>query len=529
MTGSTWTEGEGVSRAVKAAVYNRFLPSMGGGERHSCMLAQVLAEEGHEVELVTHEDVGKDLVADHLGLNLAKVSLRVVPDRGDRDVASISADYELFVNASYMSRVKARAAHNVYLCYFPTPFDHDLNGWRRWMVRGMGPYVRHGNGGPSGWGRGWFPPEGGRRRGWTWTSGHAGLLIVGGGERVLGFDLGRPGAPEAAELAVRDQHGHELARLVAGPERFQTEHIVLPASARDREIFFDSDTFVPGRGDDRTLGVAVSRLRTGGQRRTPAEWLGERLPWLNRNPRDLTFLDSYQRVIANSDYTRGWIKRYWRVDSSVLFPPIRVHELKPGPKERKILSVGRFFAPGAGHNKKQLELVEAFGRMMRRSPLHGWELHLVGGCEPSHLPYLEQIRQAATGLPVFIHANAPRLLVDELFASSSLFWHATGFGENEERRPWVFEHFGMTTVEAMAAGCVPVVIDKAGQREIVRHGVDGYRWSGMDELESYTRALAKDDNLRDRLGKNAVLRAAAFSEEAFAARWAGIEKTLGLT
>jgi hypothetical protein len=50
----------------------------------------------------------------------------------------------------------------------------------------------------------------------------------------------------------------------------------------------------------------------------------------------------------------------------------------------------------------------------------------------------------------------------------------------------------------------------------------------MDELESYTRALTRDDNLRDRLARNAVLRAEAFSEEAFAERWAGIERTLGL-
>ena len=36
------------------AVYNRFLQSMGGGERHSGMLAQVLADDGHEVDLVGH-------------------------------------------------------------------------------------------------------------------------------------------------------------------------------------------------------------------------------------------------------------------------------------------------------------------------------------------------------------------------------------------------------------------------------------------------------------------------------------------
>jgi glycosyltransferase involved in cell wall biosynthesis len=517
-----------VALTLKAAVYNRFLPSMGGGERHSSMLAQVLAQQGHEVELIAHEDVGKDLLADHLGLNLAKVSLRVVPDRGERDMAGVSSDYELFVNASYMSRVKARAAHNVYLCYFPTPFDHDLNGWRRWMVRRVGPHVRGGKAGPSGWGLGWFPPEGGRRRSWTWTSGHAGLVVIGGAERVLGFDLGRPGAPGPAQVTVCDEGGRELGRLEASPGSFQRHLVTLPPAAHDVEIFFDSDTFVPGHGDDRTLGVAVSRLRMDGHRRTLKEYAGEKLPWLLRNPQDLSFLDHYQRVIANSEYTRTWIGRYWGVDSDVLFPPIRVHGLRPGRKHHRILSVGRFFPRGMGHSKKQLELVDAFGRMIRRHRLEGWELHLVGGLEPSQKPYLDKVRRAAEGLPVQIHANAPRPLVEDLFASSSMFWHATGLGEDEEREPWVFEHFGMTTVEAMAAGCVPVVIDKAGQREIVRHGVDGYRWSSLDELESYTRSLARDESLRERLAASSVERARAFSEEAFAARWSEISRSLGI-
>ena len=48
---------------MKVAVYNRFLQSMGGGERHSSMLAQVMADEGHAVDLVGHEDVGKEILA----------------------------------------------------------------------------------------------------------------------------------------------------------------------------------------------------------------------------------------------------------------------------------------------------------------------------------------------------------------------------------------------------------------------------------------------------------------------------------
>jgi glycosyltransferase involved in cell wall biosynthesis len=260
----------------------------------------------------------------------------------------------------------------------------------------------------------------------------------------------------------------------------------------------------------------------------PRRWAGERFPWLLRDPTDLEFLDHYERVLANSQYTRTWIRRLWGVDSDVLFPPIRTKDLRAGVKTRRILTVGRFIAPGFGHSKKQLELVRAFGQMVRGGGLDGWELHVVGGCEPAHRPYLAQVERAAQGLPVAIHANAPRVLVEDLLATSSVFWHATGLGEDEETAPWVFEHFGITTVEAMAAGCVPVVIDKAGQREIVRHGTDGYRWTTLAELEALTRMVAGDEALRARLAASAVERAGTFSEEAFAARWREIAAGLGI-
>jgi glycosyltransferase involved in cell wall biosynthesis len=501
---------------------------MGGGERHSSMLAQVLADDGHEVDLVGHKDVGKDLLADHLGLNLGKVNLRIVPDRGEPQVARLSAEYELFVNASYMSRVKAQAPRNLYLCYFPTPFDHDLAGWQRRLVRVLGRHVRQARPGVVEWGLGWYPPEGGRRRTWVWTSGRASLQLAGGPAKRVVFDLGRPGAPGPAEVVIGHEGGQVLARLEASPAGFRRHELDLPPSGTDRELTFDSGAFVPGAGDERTLGVAVSRLHMADATWEPRRWAGERFPWLLRDPTDLEFLDHYERVLANSQYTRTWIRRLWGVDSDVLFPPIRTRDIKAGTKTRRILIVGRFIAPGSGHSKKQLELVQAFGQMVRGGALDGWELHVVGGCEPAHRPYLAQVERAAEGLPVAVHANAPRALVEDLLATSSIFWHATGLGEDEETAPWVFEHFGITTVEAMAAGCVPVVIDKAGQREIVRHGTDGYRWTTLAELEALTRTVAADEALRARLAAGAVERAGAFSEEAFAARWREIAAGLGI-
>ncbi len=57
------------------------------------------------------------------------------------------------------------------------------------------------------------------------------------------------------------------------------------------------------------------------------------------------------------------------------------------------------------------------------------------------------------------------------------------------------EHFGITTGEAMSAGCVPVVINKGGQPEIVRDGVDGFVWNDSRELKEITLKLITDEYL----------------------------------
>ena len=509
-------------RPLRAAIYDRFWHSQGGGERHSGMIGVVLSHDGVEVDLLGHTEVDKDELAAHLGLDLSRVNLRIVPDKGDLEVAAISEEYDLFVNGSYMSRLAPRAKHNAYLCYFPTPFDADLSPWRRALTRRLGKYVRAHSGGLT-FGTGWFPPEGGRRRQWIWTSGEAIVALPPGNDRTLRFELGGPGLKAPVPLEIRDEHGTVLGEYTATPD-FQVHRLPFPDSVRGTELHFSSPSFTPGGTDDRTLGVALSRMRMEGGAYGPREVIAHRFPWLLRDPTDLSFLEAYDTVMANGEYTRGWIDRFWSTDSEVLFPPIQTDRLHPAEQRTKsIVTVGRFFSPGLGHAKRQLEMVQMFGEGQRSGKLRpDWRMYVVGGCEESQRPYLAQVKAAAEGLPVEVIPNAPRSTVEHLLSTSSVFWSATGYGEDEEKSPWASEHFGMTTVEAMAGGCVPVVIDRAGQKEIVREGVDGFRWSTPDELIAQSARIAGDEDLRARLSASAAVRAEDYSEQAFADRWHAI-------
>ena len=204
----------------------------------------------------------------------------------------------------------------------------------------------------------------------------------------------------------------------------------------------------------------------------------------------------------------------------MLHPPVLAQPR--GRKERVILSVGRFFDPTVGHGKRQLELVEAF-RRLRQSGAEGWVLVLAGGCDAAGHEYLERVDRAAAaareaGADVAVRPNVTGAELRELYAGASLFWHATGLGEDPELRPERLEHFGITTVEAMSAGAVPVVIARAGQLELFDDGRVGYLWETPTELVERTLELIADPARMAAMADAAVAGAERFLRPAFAQR-----------
>ena len=231
------------------------------------------------------------------------------------------------------------------------------------------------------------------------------------------------------------------------------------------------------------------------------------------------FLDTYGRVTANSRFTRRWIWRRWgrRADLvySVCDPPG-----SPGVKDRLILHVGRFMSEAAGgHHKRQDVLLSVFARLASLQA-SGWRMAFAGHLDPvpEAAAFLERLKAEARGLPVDFHVGAGLPEVQDLYRRAAIYWHATGFGFPEERHPERQEHFGITTVEAMSAEAVPVVIDSGGQRETVAHGVSGYRWSRLEDLAAQTLRLADRPALRARLGARAGAAATRFSRSRFRAR-----------
>lgn len=221
-------------------------------------------------------------------------------------------------------------------------------------------------------------------------------------------------------------------------------------------------------------------------------------------------LSGWDLIIYNSKFTKENSEENWPIKSEIIYPPVDITKIKPLKKEKYILSVGRFF--GYLKDKKHAILIKTFKELYDTGKIQGWSLHLVGSASIGDREYLKELKSIAKGLPIKFYPNLDYNKLIKLYGESSIYWHAAGFGETN---PTKMEHFGISTVEAMAGECVPLVIGKGGQREIVEDGKSGYLWDNLDELKKFTLRLIKDDSLRNKMGKQAVIRAKNFSKEIF--------------
>jgi glycosyltransferase involved in cell wall biosynthesis len=259
-------------------------------------------------------------------------------------------------------------------------------------------------------------------------------------------------------------------------------------------------------------------------------------------------LSKVSSVFYNSQFTKSYNEKNIdsRIKSLVIYPPVEIRSEKPfdklrvetstRQKENIILHVGRFrlnplrpagtsshFALGAsrdkqegkmGDFKKQGIMIETFKKMVD-AKLGGWKFVIAAAVKKEDEEAFSNLQKAAKGYPIEFLINKSIEDLWSVYSKAKIYWHASGYGEDLEKHPEYAEHFGISTVESMGAGAVPVVINAGGQKEIMEDGKDGFLWNTLDELQGKTKLLIEDEALWKKMSEEAKARAKDFDKEKF--------------
>ena len=220
------------------------------------------------------------------------------------------------------------------------------------------------------------------------------------------------------------------------------------------------------------------------------------------------------KIICNSYFTKSFVDSAYGVDSLVIYPPVDALQFKPGKKENLIISIGRFSQ--LTQAKRQDVLLRAFKKFYD-SGFRDWRLVFAGGTEVGVDDFVAKLRKSAKGYPVKIMESPAFSQIRDLYSEAKIFWSAAGYGVDEKKEPLKVEHFGITLVEAMAAGVVPLAYDAGGHKEIVAHGENGYLWKGTAQLLANTASVIKTRKLLKEMSLQARKDSKVYEYERFSA------------
>ena len=241
------------------------------------------------------------------------------------------------------------------------------------------------------------------------------------------------------------------------------------------------------------------------------------LPNKNINIKTKIKIFRINRFFCNSFYTKSYIDKSLGINSVVLYPPVDQKPIKI-KKENIILHVGRFRVKNVimetDNYKKQGFIVDAFKKMIKDG-LKDWKLVLAVSVKKDDQKIFETFKERTKGYPIEFMINKNNNDLLDIYSKAKIYWHASGFGENLKEHPEFAEHFGISTVEAMGAGAVPVVFNAGGQKEIVINGENGFLWNSLDELTEKTKLLMSDERLWVKMSHKAVRRAGDFAGDRF--------------
>lgn len=492
---------------MKVVIYDKWLHSLGGGEVVACNIAKILKDKSYKVLFISGKRVPPEVIFEKFKIDLKGVEFKQVWN-DETALKKLAKDKDLFVNISFMDYSLGVAKRNIYYANFPTKPYNDLKGmvFSRILVPIIYKLIK--------------PVESimqieapvaiDKNPAYELQSNNkyalSNLTLNKTQEAVFTIYLESIYKSLLENLSVTLDFAQIVDKTVKVNHNLNTIEFTIKFIPTSATSYLNINFKRPERPHN--VGDEKAYLFY------PKIYLTKLPPFLFRDLIQkiairfragifiniLKRLGSYDLILTYSNFAQKWIKRYWKKDALVVAPPIdllyRKYNVKKVKKKNWICSVGRFFT--LGHGKKQEVMIEAFKKLCDRKG-RNWQLHLVGGLgdEHSSIEFFKYLREKSKGYPIFFHLNISRQEVEDIYLKSKIYWHATGYGENEDYHPVRFEHFGIAPIEALSAMCIPILFNGGGLKEIIsvcNLNTDKNLFNNINQLVENTIYFQQDQN-----------------------------------
>lgn len=200
----------------------------------------------------------------------------------------------------------------------------------------------------------------------------------------------------------------------------------------------------------------------------------------------LDFMNPRNTIISNSNFNKNLIKNTFNRESIVIYPPIDLEKIISNDLMKyDCVAVGSRYLPG-----QNLEIVPHLA-----SKLKGIKFKMIGTASGNSMKLIEGLRKKCQELGV---SDQVEILYNQPFATYvSILFSCKVF-----LRPLPSEPFGISVIEAMASGCIPLVRKGSGPWVDIleeREGKYGFSFEDVEEAALKIRRIVSDKELLEKM------------------------------
>jgi len=211
-------------------------------------------------------------------------------------------------------------------------------------------------------------------------------------------------------------------------------------------------------------------------------------------------------ILTNSKFSKKAIKKYTGKDATIVYPPVDVetfaYAAKSDAREDLVISCGRY-SP-----EKNYEFILEVAERLKDKPIRFIIVGASSGkISKEYYEKLERIRRAKRLKNVELLRDLDFSKLLALYGKAKIYLHAMRY-----------EHFGISIVEAMAAGLVPIVHRSGGPWEDIlkaQQGTHGFSYSTADEAAQTIEDLMENEHARKEIVSRNMGYTYTFSSESY--------------
>lgn len=200
----------------------------------------------------------------------------------------------------------------------------------------------------------------------------------------------------------------------------------------------------------------------------------------------IDFVNPRNTIISNSNFNRQLIKKTFHRESIVIYPPIDLDKIISNDKIKyDCVAVSSRYLP-----EQNLEIVPHIA-----SKLKGIKFKLIGTASRNSMNLIEDLRKLCRQLGV---SDQVEILYNQPFAT----YVSILFSCKVLLRPLSSEPFGISIIEAMASGCIPLVRRGSGPWVDIlekQEGKYGFSFEDVEEAALKIGRIVSDEELFSRI------------------------------